>query len=204
MTSEASFHEENEGDAEVAEEGEEVGAALGEVAEEAAGEEPGARPEERAGHVVDDEGKVRDAELADDGGGDGAEAGDELGEEEGKGSALADGAVGALDAGGGFKREAAEKVENLAAEVLAEKVPGAVRDEAGEQDDGDRVGHVELVRGAHGAGGEHDGNAGNGEATLLDAAPSRRARSRYGGPVVQGPNASSDPFCREGEAFSIQ
>ena len=55
-------HQQDQRDAEVAEQGEEVGAALGDVAEEAAGEEPGAAPDERAGHVVEDERAVGDPE----------------------------------------------------------------------------------------------------------------------------------------------
>ena len=86
---EAEHHRDEDEDGEVAEPGEEGRALLGEVAEEAAGEDEGLAPDERAGEVPGEEARVGHAGLAGDGGGDGAEAGDELGEEQRDGAAAA-------------------------------------------------------------------------------------------------------------------
>ena len=96
---EAGDHEDKYGSGEVGEQGKESLAALGDVAEEAAGEEERERPEEGSGEVVEQEAGIGHAGLAGDGSGDGGEARDELGEEEGFGAAAVEVALCLGDAG---------------------------------------------------------------------------------------------------------
>ena len=168
---EAEHHKDEDADGEVAEEGEELRALLCEIAEEASGEQEGLGPEDGAGEIVEQEAGVRHAGLSGNGGGDGAEAGDELGEEQGDGTAAGEVALGFGDAGGGLEGEAAEQAEDAVAVAAAEGVPEAVGEDTGGEDGEERGGGADAMGGAEGAGGEEDGDAGDGEAELLHKHP---------------------------------
>src|SRR5437879_6570426 len=168
---EAENHEDEDGDGEVAEPGEEGSALFCDVAEETAGEDEGFAPDERAGEVPGEEAGVGHAGLAGDGGGDGAEPGDELGKEEGDGAAAGEVVFRFADAGGGLEGEAAEELEDTVAVAAAQGEPDAIGDGAGQEHgeaDGDPA---DAMSGAEGACGEQDGHAGDGDADLLDQHP---------------------------------
>ena len=109
--------------------------------------------------------------MAGDGGGDGGEAGDEFGEEEGYGAAAGEVALGFGDAGGGFKREAAEEAEDFTAVAAAKEVPHAVRQETGAEDGEEGGDEDDAVCCREGSGGEEHGYAWYGDAKLLDQHP---------------------------------
>ena len=89
---------------EVAEKLEERRAPLGEIAEEASGQQKGLRPEDRSGEVPDKEAGIRHPGLPGDRRGDGAEAGNELREEQRDRAAARKVAFGLADAGRGLER----------------------------------------------------------------------------------------------------
>ena len=71
-----------------------------------------------------DEAGVRHASLAGDGSGEGGQARDEFGEEQGDGAAAHEVALGLGDAGGSLERETAEEFEDGVAVAAAKEVPG--------------------------------------------------------------------------------
>ncbi len=120
--------------------------------------------------VVEDEAGVGHAGLAGDGRRDGGEAGDELGEEKSGGTAALEVVLGLGDAGVGVEGETAEEAQDAVSVAAAEEEPDAVGDEAGDEDDEERVGVADAMGGAEGSGGEQDGDAGDG---YCQAAPTR-------------------------------
>ncbi len=127
---EAEHHGGEDEDGEVSEPCEERCALFGEVAEEIAGKDERLAPDERAGQIPGQESGIGHAGLTGDGRGDGAKAGDELGEEQCDGAAAGEVALGLRDAGGCLEREAAEKFQNAVAVAAAEIVPDGVRENA--------------------------------------------------------------------------
>ena len=168
---EAENHQDEDDDGEVTEPGEEGPALFGEVAEETAGEDEGFAPDERAGEIPGEEARDGHAGLAGDGSGNGAEAGDELCEEQGGGAAAVEVALGFADAGGGLKGEAAEELEYAVAVATTEEEPDGVGYEAGGKHREHDVEVAEAVRGAEGSGSEEYGDAGDGDAELLHQHP---------------------------------
>jgi len=143
----------------------------GEVAEEAAGEDEGFAPDERADEIPGEEAREGHADLAGDGGGNGAESGDELCEEQGDGAAAGEVALGLADAGGGLEGEAAEKLEDAVAVAAAEGEPDGVGDDAGEEHgDGDAE-PADAMGCTERACGEKDGYAWDRDADLLHQHP---------------------------------
>ncbi len=168
---EAEDEEDKEESGEVGEEMKEGGAFLSEIAEEASGEEVGFGPDDGAGEIPEEEAGEGHAGLSGDGCGDGGEAGDELGEEQSDRAAAGEVALGFGDAGGGLERESAEEAEDAATVSAAEEVPDAIGDGAGGEDSKHGCGGTDAMRGAEGSGGEEDGDAGDGDAKLLDQHP---------------------------------
>ncbi len=168
---EAKDHRSKDEEGEVAEPCKERRAFFSEVAEETAGEYEGFAPDDGAGEIPCEETRVGHAGLAGDGRGDGAEAGDELCEEQCDRTTAGEVALGLADAGGGFEGEAAEKLEDAVAVAAAEGEPDGVGDDAGEEhrdgdaDEADAMGRTEC------ACSEKDRNAGDGDADLFHENP---------------------------------
>ncbi len=164
-------HKEDEADAITRDDRKPSGAALNDIAEEAAAKEPGTGPDKGAGEVIGCEGAIAEAGLASQRRGHGAEAGDEFGVEHSDAATAAQAALGAGDAGGGLEGKLAEDVDDAGAVAAAKEEPERVRQQAGEQDDGKNESDVEPVRRAHGAGGKEYRGTGDGDAALFDEDP---------------------------------
>ena len=167
MSDEAENHDDEDVEGEMAKPLEERDALFGEIAEEAPSEDEGFAPDKRTGDIPREEARERHAGLAGDGGGNGGEAGNEFREQKSNGATTGEVALGFADAGGSFKGEAAEQLEDAVAVASAEREPDGVGNDAGEEHCEGDADPTDAMRGAERACSEEDWNAGDGDADLL-------------------------------------
>ncbi len=133
MTQEAENHQDKDDEGKMAKPVQEGCALFGDVAEESAGENESLPPNQRTCKVPHKEPRVGHPSLAGDGRSHGAEARNELREEQSDRAAPRKVTLGLADTGGSFEGKPTEQLQNTVAKTTTEREPDGVRDEAGKQ-----------------------------------------------------------------------